>query len=291
MTAVVDAHIAEIGGILDLSTGDTVSETIWDGLVGNVLFNYKRRVVELTNKSGGSVAAGDVVILDASNDSAFTTTSSADNGLVIGVAQETIANNAAGKIQTAGLATVNVTGSVARGAYLGTSGTVKLAYAEAGPTGGTFARALTADSAGAVTALLGPVSGATVRYSRGGAHTNGMSNGTAYYPITLYANSGNATEVNVSSPCPHAAGAVVRRLYIATNATQNAGGSLVFTLMKNGSPAALTVTVPAGTSAGVIADTTNSVTFAAGDLWSMKVVNNYAGTSAGFSWELEIDPI
>src|SRR3954463_1026218 len=84
----------------------------------------RRIVVPLTNKSGGGVIAGDVVIIDTSNDSAFTTTTSAAFTGGVGVAQETIANNATGRVLIAGYAAlVNVSASVTRGQY-GTTHTV-----------------------------------------------------------------------------------------------------------------------------------------------------------------------
>jgi hypothetical protein len=70
-------------------------------------------VVPLTNKSGGAVAAGDVVIVDTGNDAAFTTTTGAQSETSLGVAQETIANNATGRVLIAGYAAlVNVPASV-----------------------------------------------------------------------------------------------------------------------------------------------------------------------------------
>ena len=56
-------------------------------------------VALLTNKSGGSVAKGDTVIVDSANASAFTTTATAGfvNGQ-IGVVLETIANNGKGMV-------------------------------------------------------------------------------------------------------------------------------------------------------------------------------------------------
>ena len=54
---------------------------------------YGRQVVlPLTNKSGGGVIAGDVVVIDTANDGAFTTTTTGQWGKSLGIAQETIAN-------------------------------------------------------------------------------------------------------------------------------------------------------------------------------------------------------
>lgn len=108
---------------------------------------YGRQIVEpLTNKSGGSVAAGDVVVIDTSNNDAFTTsTAGAFTGL-IGIAQETIANNATGRVLTAGYAPlVNVNASVTRGNF-GKSHTVAKQATDAGSSrvAGTFCQFLTA---------------------------------------------------------------------------------------------------------------------------------------------------
>jgi len=99
---------------------------------------------------------------------------------------------------------------------------------------------------------------------------------TSYFPVLGGAARDNTTESQTQIPMVFAG--VIDKLYIRTYSAQNAGGSLVFTLRVNGVDTALTVTVPAGTaSLTSVADTTNAVTVAAGDLVSMKVVNNYAG--------------
>lgn len=88
-----------------------------------------RRVVGyLVNKSGGAVAKGDAVVVDAANDEAFTT--SAAGAVVIGVgivAEENgIASNASGRIVFSGYVDlVNVNASVTRGDYGKTHTVVK----------------------------------------------------------------------------------------------------------------------------------------------------------------------
>jgi len=102
-------------------------------------------VVPLTNKTGGSVIAGDVVIVDTTNDAAFTTTTSAGSLLAIGIAQETIANNVSGRVLIGGYAAlVNVNASVTRGNF-GKTHTVAKQATDAGATrtAGTFCRFLT----------------------------------------------------------------------------------------------------------------------------------------------------
>lgn len=112
----------------------------------------------LTNKSGGSVAAGDVVILDTGNDSAFTTTTTEKlTTNPVYVVQATIADNAVGVVTSRGRVKIKVTGTVTRGDYLITSTSAGSAKSN-GTTyeAGVFAIALSADSGGyAIAELLG----------------------------------------------------------------------------------------------------------------------------------------
>jgi hypothetical protein len=103
-------------------------------------------VVTLTNKSGASVAAGDVVVVSGATAVAFTTTTVARSGLPIGVAQATIANNASGPVAIAGyVALVNTGGaSVALRDYAETNGTAKQAAANGSRRSGSFGVYLTA---------------------------------------------------------------------------------------------------------------------------------------------------
>lgn len=101
-------------------------------------------VVLLTNKSGGSVAAGDVVVLDSSNDTAFTTTTTSRAEVHIGIAQETIANNATGRVLVNGYAAlVNVPASVTRGHYVQTHTVAKQATGNSTRQSGSFGTFLT----------------------------------------------------------------------------------------------------------------------------------------------------
>lgn len=132
---------------------------------------YGRQViVPLTNKSGGGVIAGDVVILDSSNNDAFTTTTSAGVTTPIGVAQETIANNATGRVLVEGYAAlVNVNASVTRLHY-GKTHTVAKQATDAGASrvAGTFCCFLSSGTT--PDALVYPVDLA------GAALTNPMTN-------------------------------------------------------------------------------------------------------------------
>lgn len=80
--------------------------------------------------------------------------------------------------------------------------------------------------------------------------------------------------ISISDAC------TIDSLYVTTNSTQPASGSLVITVTKNGADTALTITIAAGTAANTFSDTTHSVTVAAGDSLSLKFVNNATATSA-----------
>ena len=119
--------------------------------------------IYMKNTSGGSLAAGDVAILKsvAAGDEVTTTTTAGDDK-VVGMAVEAILNNAYGRIQVLGKTTalkVNGTTDIAIGDFLSTFTTAKIARkASAGDT--TFAIALEAyvadDSSGVIDALLIP---------------------------------------------------------------------------------------------------------------------------------------
>lgn len=103
-------------------------------------------VVPLTNKSGGSVAAGDVVYLsDGSTSDSFTTGTTANYTKGIGIAQQTIANNGVGLVLISGYAAlVNVNASVTI-LHFGATHTVAKQATDAGATraAGTFCIFLT----------------------------------------------------------------------------------------------------------------------------------------------------
>jgi hypothetical protein len=73
---------------------------------------------------------------------------------------------------------------------------------------------------------------------------------------------------------------VMTRLYVMTNTAQPASGSLVCTLRKNSVDQALTITIAAGSAAGVFTDLVNSVSVAVGDQIGMKYQNNATAVSS-----------
>lgn len=72
----------------------------------------------------------------------------------------------------------------------------------------------------------------------------------------------------------------LKNFYIRTSGTQPATGSHVLTILKNGVATSITITIPAGSSAGKFSDTTNSESFVAGDEISILAVNNASSNSA-----------
>lgn len=118
-------------------------------------------IANFLNNSGGSLADGDVVVLDTTaGGRRIKTTTTAGDPLVIGVVRDVnstgpFANGSETPVQLDGfVTTLNVTGSVASGDWLRTSTTVKLAAAVANGRAGVFARALSADVAGVVSAYV-----------------------------------------------------------------------------------------------------------------------------------------
>lgn len=112
----------------------------------NYIARGRQVVAYLTNQSGGGVIAGDVVIVSAANDESFTTTTSAAyNSTRVGVAQESIAAAAVGRILLEGYAPlVNVSASATRGHYLLTHTVAKQATSQAGYAAGAFGQILKA---------------------------------------------------------------------------------------------------------------------------------------------------
>lgn len=101
--------------------------------MANDLLRGRQTVAPLTNKSGGGVVAGDVVILDSANASSFTTTTTAALATrFVGVALEMIANNASGRVCLFGyVPQINLSSSASLGHFVATHTVAK----QAAPTG------------------------------------------------------------------------------------------------------------------------------------------------------------
>lgn len=110
-------------------------------------------------------------------------------------------------------------------------------------------------------------------------------------PVTRYhAVAGSITTLTTPYQCPVPSACTFSNFYFRIYGnTQPASGSLVITLQKNAVDTALTITIAAGSAIGNYSDTTNSVSFAVGDTWQIKIVQNAtsSGTSmAGYSFKL-----
>ena len=90
---------------------------------------------------------------------------------------------------------------------------------------------------------------------------------------------GSGTEAPRRLPMPTAC--TLSNFYFLMSSNQPGTGSLVLTIRKNGADTALVITVAAGSVAGNYANTSNTATFAAGDLMSIRFNNNASGSSGG----------
>jgi hypothetical protein len=104
----------------------------------------------------------------------------------------------------------------------------------------------------------------------------GTSGATRYFGFSD--NNNTTNELIRRTFLPNAC--TLKNFYVRTAGTQPASGSHVLTILKNGVATAITVTIPAGSGAGIVSDTTNSESFAAGDEISIKAVNNATGNSS-----------
>jgi hypothetical protein len=141
----IDAHDASAISILDAGSYTTTTEV--ESALQELYAQVSTVILQLTNKSGGSVAAGDVVVIDTTNDTAFTTTTSGQVEVSVGIAQATIASNAVGAVLVSGYAAlVNVPSSMTRGRYLETHTVAKQATGSATRRAGSFGQFLTGGS-------------------------------------------------------------------------------------------------------------------------------------------------
>src|SRR5512139_2403259 len=109
----------------------------------NYIARGRSIVMPLTNNSGGSVGKGDVVIVDTA-DAGFTTTiTEKQTTEIVGVAMETIAAAADGRICVGGFVeVVNLNNSAGYGDFLYTDDVVKFGIASATLESGAFGQAL-----------------------------------------------------------------------------------------------------------------------------------------------------
>ena len=100
----------------------------------------------------------------------------------------------------------------------------------------------------------------------------GLAAGLTRYGTVAGTTSESQLRIPLASAC------TISDLYVRTTATMNASASLKVSIFKNGTITALTLTIAGGSVAGTYSNTTDSVTFAAGDGWNIGFTN--AGTVA-----------
>lgn len=118
------------------------------------------------------------------------------------------------------------------------------------------------------TSFINGVTGLTTVAASTTLYTNFL--GTSFVAIA----NENARQLIMPENC------TLSRLYFRTLNTQSATGSLVITVRKNAVDTALVITIPAGSVANTFSNTSNSISFSAGDFSSVKVQNNATATSA-----------
>ena len=128
----------------------------------------RQTILWLTNKSGSGVVEGDVVVIDITTTSAFTTTTAeGETTAVIGVALETIADNADGRICITGyIPKINLTSSASLGNFVRTSTTAKNAIPVTSIQDGVFGQVL-----GTGTSPAAVITGMPQKSSGGGDST------------------------------------------------------------------------------------------------------------------------
>jgi hypothetical protein len=97
---------------------------------------------------------------------------------------------------------------------------------------------------------------------------------------SLYSGSPSLVSADTVRRTPMISAGTLTRLYLQTSSAQPATGSLICTVRKNSVDQALTLTIAAGSAAGVFTDLVNSVSVAQGDLVGMKFQNNATSVSA-----------
>lgn len=160
----------------------------------------------------------------------------------------------------------------------------------------TSNRTLTSSDVGAV-ASNAPITAGT--YHKVTVDTKGLvTSGEVVYSFPLVSNPriSNATTGGTSRYVSFSSGAAVnsseavcriiipvpvtfKYFYINTSSSQPATGSSVFNVLKNGVATGITITIAAGSGAGVYYDITNSVSFSGGDAISLEWINNGLSTS------------
>lgn len=137
---------------------------------------------------------------------------------------------------------------------------------------------VTARTAAEMVSDLGITSGSTSLLFQSQNASNTPASSTYYG--ALYSGSPSLVSADTVRRTPMPTAGTLTKLYVQTSSAQPATGSLVCTVRKNSVDQALTLTIAAGSAAGVFTDLVNSVSVAAGDLMGMKFQNNATTVSA-----------
>lgn len=114
-----------------------------------------------------------------------------------------------------------------------------------------------------------------------GASTNSLSAGSTNY---VGVSSVSATETAVSFPVPFAC--TISKLHVSVSTAPTAGKSWAFTVRKNAADTAVTCSVADAAIAG--SDTSNSVAFAAGDLFAIESTPTGTPTAGTMTWAVRV---
>lgn len=137
---------------------------------------------------------------------------------------------------------------------------------------------VTARTAAEMVSDLGITSGSTSLLYQSQNATNVPASST--YFGCLFGGALSIVSADTLRRTPIATAGTLTKLYVQTSTAQSATGSLVCTVRKNSVDQALTLTIAAGSAAGVFNDLVNSVSVAQGDLLGMKFQNNATAVSA-----------
>lgn len=116
----------------------------------------------------------------------------------------------------------------------------------------------------------------------GASGVNTISNTTGYTGVAAT----NGTEAAVQFAVPFAG--VVDKLYVVASAAPSAGKSVAYTVRKNAVSTSVTCTM--ADTAVTASDTTNTATFAAGDLFTLLSVGSGTPTTGTVSWSVRLKP-
>jgi hypothetical protein len=110
-------------------------------------------------------------------------------------------------------------------------------------------------------------------------NTTAVLSSTNYIQITGAATAVAAASI-ASRQTAFPIASTAQNMYVKTNASQSATGSLVISLTIGATPSALSVTIAAGSAIGTFSNTSSTVTVAAGNLLTYEIKNNATATSA-----------